>query len=204
VTRHAPARRPDPDPADPDPAALDPADRDPAALGPAAPGADADEQLARAGARLADGVVEAVPRWAQASVARVLDEWEAAGGRPDPHWGGRQALLARAESDGRQAARALGGELRRLLSADVDAQWTTPLALVRPLVAVPTAVLADAGAPVLGRDRFVEERFPGDPYGLTPSSLAALDDELAGPASAWGVAKAVAHRARHAGRSAGH
>ena len=170
----------------------------------AEPGDDADERLARAGALLAAGVVDAVPGWVGRCVAQVLDEWEAVGGRPAPETGGRASMLSRAEEDGRRAAGPLGAELRRLLSADVDAQWTTPLALVRPLVAVPTAVLADAGVPPPERDRFTRERFPADPYGLTPSSLAALDPALREPALAWGVAKTVAHRARHAPRPAAH
>ena len=44
------------------------------------------------------------------------------------------------------------------------------------------------------RDPFAEERFPDDPYGLTPASLAALDPALAEMARIWGAAKAMTHR----------
>ena len=51
--------------------------------------------------------------------------------------------------------------------------------------------------PPVARDRFVSERFPDDPYGLTPASLQAVDPELGDAAIAWGAAKAMAHRRRH-------
>jgi hypothetical protein len=60
-------------------------------------------------------------------------------------------------------------------------------------------VLARAGVAPSKRDRFETERFPDDPYGLTPGSLEALDPALAEPALTWGAAKAFAHRRRHQG-----
>ena len=58
-------------------------------------------------------------------------------------------------------------------------------------------MLEAAGVPPVVRDPFAEERFPDDPYGLTPASLAAVDPALAEPALTWGAAKALAHRRRH-------
>jgi hypothetical protein len=103
------------------------------------------------------------------------------------------------EDAGEQAASAVEAQLRELLGADVDQQWTTPLALVRPLVGFATVVLAKAGVPGVKRDEFQVTRFPEDEYGLTPASLAALGEEVAGLALAWGAAKALAHRQRHMG-----
>jgi hypothetical protein len=102
-----------------------------------------------------------------------------------------------AEAAGEQAAASLSGPLRELLIADVDEQWTTPLALVRLLVGFATAVLEKAGVPAVQRDEFQVTRFPDDEYGLTPASLSSLGEEVANLALVWGAAKAVAHRQRH-------
>jgi hypothetical protein len=101
------------------------------------------------------------------------------------------------ESAGELAASQVAGPLHQLLSSDVDQQWTTPLAIVRPLVAFATDVLDAAGVPEVVRDEFQVTRFPLDTYGLTPASLSALGEEVAGLALAWGAAKALAHRQRH-------
>jgi hypothetical protein len=106
--------------------------------------------------------------------------------------------LAEADAAGRHAQRDVAGKLRVLLAADVDAQGSTPLEVVRAAVVFPTRVLRDAQVPPVPRDRFVVERFPDDPYGLTPTSLQAMDQALGEPAIAWGAAKALAHRVRHA------
>lgn len=157
-----------------------------------------DEVLAVLGRELAERVPAALPGWARAAVARVLEAWQAATGRPDDAV--TEELLAAAEEAGRQAAPAVAAELRRLAAQDVDDQRTTPLEIVRrAAMPGPTAVLAGAGVPPVARDRFAEARFPDDPYDLAPASLAALDPSLAEPALAWGAAKAAAHRARHAG-----
>lgn len=138
-----------------------------------------------------------LPQWVRASVTRVVGAWLAAGGQLRPGAGTVSDVESRADEAGRQGAEALSAEMRRLLSADVDGQWTTPLALARQAVRFPTGVLAAAGVPPLERDRFAEGRFPDDPYGLTPASLGALSPGLAELAMAWGAAKAAAHRARH-------
>lgn len=155
-----------------------------------------DEALAETGARLARAVVAAVPGWVQRSVTQVLGSWEAAGGTVRLA-GGTPAVLVLAQEAGRRAAAQLEDQLTSLLAADVDAQWTTPLSMVRALVVYPTTVLSEAGVAPLERDRFAQERFPDDRYALTPASLAAFDPEVAELAMWWGAAKAAAHRARH-------
>ena len=91
--------------------------------------------------------------------------------------------------------------VRELLARDIDAQHSTPLAVIRER-AVPllTAALAGAGRPpATDRDPFVAARFPDDVYGLTPSAWADIDDSLTEPGIAWGAAKAWSHKQRHGG-----
>lgn len=87
--------------------------------------------------------------------------------------------------------------LRALLEQDVDAQTTTPLAILRRAVAYPTQVLHEAGVPVVARDRFSETNFPDDAYALTPAKFADIDQSLADVGLAWGASKAMAHLQRH-------
>jgi hypothetical protein len=152
---------------------------------------DPDEALAELGAHLADRVIAAVPAW----VARCVDTRLPRAG-PE-----RDEVMARAGAAGRRAQQEVAANLQALLAADVDAQRSTPLAVVRQAVSYPTEVLRAAQVPPVPRDPFVSERFPDDPYGLTPASLAAVDPELGEPAIAWGAAKAMAHRRRHGGPS---
>ncbi|MHB8681700.1 MAG: hypothetical protein ACYDA2_06365 [Acidimicrobiales bacterium] len=150
----------------------------------------ADDVLAEAGARLAAVVVAAVPRWVSGAVATAL----AAAGRPTD-----EALQHDAQDAGTAAAARVGEELDALARADVDAQRTTPLEILRGAVVFPTEVLRRAGLAPVARDRFAEERFPDDPYGLMPASLAVLGAEAGEAALVWGAAKAAAHRSRHGG-----
>lgn len=101
------------------------------------------------------------------------------------------------------AARAtteVGAAVRRLLESDPDEQTTTPLAVIRTAVRYPTEVLIQAAVPPVARDRFAEQAFPDDIYGLTPASFADLDPDLADAGLAWGAAKAFVHKRRHSSR----
>jgi hypothetical protein len=167
-----------------------------------AEGDRAQDVLTDLGRQLAERVPAAVPGWARAAVSGVLGAWRAAGSPGGGKGVADEVLLARAEEAGRHAASAVQAELLALARLDVDAQRSTPLEIVRrTVVAGPTALLAEAGVPGVVRDRFAEEHFPDDLYGITPGSLAALDPGLAELALAWGAAKAAAHRARHGGSS---
>jgi hypothetical protein len=159
-----------------------------------APVSDPERLLAELGAALCPPLVAAVPDWVEREVTRILDAWVAS--RPEGSVD-RAAVTAEAEEAGRRAAADVATRLQALLSADVDAQSTTPLEIVRRAVVYPTGVLLRAGVPPVVRDAFDESRFPDDAYGLTPASLAAVDEALADPARAWGAAKAMAHKARH-------
>ena len=104
---------------------------------------------------------------------------------------------AQAEAAGDEARADVVPRLRDLLSADVDEQRTTPLAILRDAVRYPAAVLRSAGVPPVERDAFAEQRFPDDVYNLTPATFADVDPALAESGLAWGAAKAWEHRRRH-------
>lgn len=137
-----------------------------------------------AGRALADAAEATLPGWVERSVRNRL-------GRDDP------AVLAEARRAGVEAARSIVPPLRRLLEADIDEQTTTPLALLRGAVRFPTEVLRAAGAPPADRDDFARDRFPDDPYDLTPVSFGDIHESLVGPGIEWGAAKAWAHKRRH-------
>ena len=138
---------------------------------------------------LAEAVEVALPGWVERSVARVLAAW--AGEALDA------GVMETARAAGRRAATEVGADLRALLDADVDEQWSTPLSLLRGAVRYPTEVLAGAGVPPVERDPFRRRLEPGDLYDLSPASFADVDPALAEPGMVWGAAKALAHRRRH-------
>jgi len=156
---------------------------------------EAEALLAELGARLGALLVEAVPAWVVREVERIVDAWDAS----RPSGVDRAAVRMEADEAGRRAAADVAPRLAAVFSADVDAQSTTPLEVVRAAVVYPTEVLRRAGVPAVVRDSFAEAKFPHDLYGLTPASLATLDPSLGDPARAWGAAKAMAHKARHGG-----
>jgi hypothetical protein len=137
---------------------------------------------------LADAIDAAIPGW----VERCVDQrYRASLGAPP------REVTDGAKAAGEAARSAVVPRLRALLDADIDEQWTTPLAVVRDAVPYPTRVLAEAGVPPVARDRFEQERFPDDTYHLTPGTFSDLGPDVAEPAIAWGAAKAWAHRRRH-------
>ncbi len=145
------------------------------------------EALARYAGALADAVAAALPRWIDRSVRGVL---AAQGIAVD------EALAARIEEAGRQARDEGAPRVRRLLATDIDRQAGNPLAVLRSLVPVPTAVLREAGARPVARDEFSERSFPDDVYDLSPASFADVDPALHEPGLVWGAAKAHVHLAR--------
>jgi len=138
---------------------------------------------------LADGIERALPGWVEGSVARLVEAWT--GAPPD------ESVRTAAAAAGQRAPLELGGQVRALLAADIDAQRTTPLAIVRTAVDYPAEVLRAAGVPPVERDDFAEHSFPDDDYDLTPAALADLDPALADLGLRWGAAKAWEHKHRH-------
>lgn len=154
----------------------------------------ADEDRLRGYAEaLADAVDLTLPGWVVRSVNRVAHAWQ-------PELGGRLGPDARAAASAASAE--VGPRVRALLLADVDAQRSGPLALLREAVRYPTEVLANAGVPPVVRDGFTERAFPTDVYDLSPASFADVDPALHEPGLVWGAAKAhvVLARRRAEGR----
>ncbi len=143
-----------------------------------------EARLAELADELVVAVVAALPGW----VERCVVERSAPGVVVPP---------ARVADAGREAADEVGERLGALLAADVDEQWTGPLAVIRGAVRYPTDVLREVGAPPVDRDADAQRLFPDDPYDLTPASFADVHPDLHGPGLAWGAAKAFVHRRRH-------
>lgn len=106
-------------------------------------------------------------------------------------------VRAAATIAGRDAQAQVAERLRALLGADIDAQATTPLSILRDAVSFPTAVLRAAGADLVRRDMYAVEAFPDDEFALTPASLGDVSPDLVDLGIQWGAAKAWAHRERH-------
>lgn len=107
--------------------------------------------------------------------------------------------IAAAEAAAAPAVANTVAMLREVFARDAAEQRTTPLQIVRTLVAAPTAVLHAAGVPGVVRDAFDERAFPDDDYDLVPRTLGDLGDPDLGPLLlAWGMAKAAVLRARAA------
>lgn len=148
--------------------------------------------LARYATALADAVTAVLPAWVERVVA---SSWRTGTGVDPP-----SAVAAAAARAGQQARDDVGPALRALLAADVDAQRTNPLALVRTAVAHPTAVLRAGGLPPVRRDADAARLFPDDVYDLAPGSFADLDPSVHEPGLLWGAAKAhVVLRRRRGG-----
>ncbi len=161
--------------------------------GGVAAGAGAAEQLLAGYAEaLITAADAAIGPWVERSVARRWVDYT--GAEPAP------ALRAASAEAGREAAIVVVARLRELLQADVDAQRTGPLAVLRRAVAYPTAVLRAAGVPPLVRDDFAERNFPDDDYDLSPASFADIDESLHEPGLVWGAAKAHVVLTRRRGR----
>ena len=140
---------------------------------------DVDAALREHGARLADAVEGALPRWVERSLRGLVDDAVVA------------ATATAAVDD-------VVPRLRALLGRDVDDQRENPLAIIRDAVRHPTEALRAAGVPTPPTtDRFAAEHFPGDDYGLTPMTWRDVDEALHEPGLVWGALKARASMSRH-------
>jgi hypothetical protein len=142
-------------------------------------------------ARILEGVEEHAAAWVLRAVTFILDAW----GRLDTSE--YVAAIAHARDAGAEGAERVVAELRAFFGTDVDDQRTTPLAIVRSLRIEATNVLKAAGVPAVERDRYEEQSFPDDIYGIVPKDLGELGDEDLGAALvAWGLGKSGVLRAR--------
>src|SRR5690348_10926204 len=108
---------------------------------------------------LADAIERALPGWVVGSVERIVLAWQGGKDPVDP------LVLAAAREAGERARIDVGGQVRALLTIDIDEQRTTPLALLRRAVEYPNQVLRDAAVPEVVRDARDVELFPDDVYG---------------------------------------
>ncbi|CAB4742185.1 unannotated protein [freshwater metagenome] len=102
-------------------------------------------------------------------------------------------LAARA---GEQCRSEVSPKMRALLITDLDAQQSTPLALLRSSTSYATQVLQRVGVPPVRRDEFEQRAFPDDIYALAPASFNDVDERLQEPGLLWGAAKAHLHLQR--------
>ena len=141
---------------------------------------DPDRALAAKATALADGVDAALAPWIVGLVVARAGE----------------GARARAEAIAEVVAADIGPRVRALLATDIDAQATTPLALLREAVLPVGELLAELGVAPPVRDEFAQRAFPGDTYGLAPASFEEVADALRGPGIEWGAAKAFVHLRR--------
>lgn len=88
-------------------------------------------------------------------------------------------------------------DLTSLLGADIDAQWTSPLEIVRSLVVPITAELQTLDVPPPQRDASSIALHQDDLYNIAPATFADVDPSLHDLGLAWGAAKAHVHLRRH-------
>jgi len=152
--------------------------------------ADADALRGYADALL-EAVIAAIPSWVERVVGDRYRQWAE---RPAP-----PVVLDEAGRAGLKAAAAIEPRLRELLTTDVDAQRTNPLAIVRSAVRFPTAVLQAADVPPVERDAPAVAMFPDDLYDLSPATFSDLGGSVHEPGIVWGAAKAhvILRRRRH-------
>lgn len=117
--------------------------------------------------------------WVVRSVRRFSDDQDAA-----------------ARVAGEQARIEVVARLQQLLTTDIDAQRTNPLAVLRVAVRYPTEVLRAAQVPPVRRDEFAVSAFPDDVYDLSPATWADIDPSLSDPGIAWSAWKAHTFLAR--------
>lgn len=82
--------------------------------------------------------------------------------------------------------------LEELLGLPFPHQPRGPLEVFQEAMQFPTDVLADSGAPPVGRDEVAANALPGDLYGLAPASSSEISQEVWHLHLAWGAVKARA------------
>lgn len=149
----------------------------------------ADEaRFAEISTALADAVEEAVPGWIERLVLVRVAQWRD-GDVPE-------GVRADAAAAGAAAVDDVMPRLRGLLETDVDAQRTSPLAVLRSATRHAHRVLVGLRMPPVVRDDFAQRSFPDDDYDLVPATWSDVDPSLHEIGITWGAAKAYVHKAR--------
>jgi hypothetical protein len=157
----------------------------------AANGSDVEQTYSEQSAFLVVYGTIATPNWVYRCVESqlLLSQTLAARERPfsDDFW---DRVLRRGEEGGFAASRYVAHALRMLVSSDVASRHTTPLSIVRRAVTYPTQVLQEAGIlPVRQSLLTTRVAHVEDPYGLAPTTLAALHPLLPEVTRRWEVAR---------------
>ncbi|MGI9612326.1 MAG: hypothetical protein ACR2QO_05410 [Acidimicrobiales bacterium] len=105
-------------------------------------------------------------------------------------------LAKRAASAGEAARHDVTTRLRELLEADIDAQWTNPLSVIRSAVVNANEVLAAAGVAPSDRDAHDTRINPDDIYAIGPAAFGDLGPDVHEAGLKWGAAKAHIHLQR--------
>jgi hypothetical protein len=150
------------------------------------PRSPTDVLLAEHSEALYEGLRAILPDWAAELVRRL------GSGHAD-----ESAIDAGARRLRDYATGAVLDQVKVLLETDIDAQWTSPLEVVRLVVGPATDELQALGAPPVPRDAQSAELHPDDIYDLTPSAFAEIHPSLHQLGLAWGAAKAHVHLRRH-------
>lgn len=147
----------------------------------------AEAQLPEPAATLLDAARRAVPVWLRRAIE---DACRRGGVDPAPLRVELDATIDRSSAD------ALDG-LAELLAADVDRQWTTPLAMLRDAAAArPAAFLRAHGVAPSAPSAPSGHGRAGDGYELGPANWADVDPSLHEPGLRWGAWKAMTILAR--------
>jgi len=141
-------------------------------------------RLQEIGAELAQELEFALPTWVENSIHDIYQAWTG-------EW--PVAIANEARLAGERCRTELGPDLRQLLESDISSQKINPMSILRRASQYSTEVLKRNHVPPVQRDEYLEDTFPGDVYGLTPTAFVDFGQTSHELGIAWGAAKAHAH-----------
>lgn len=133
------------------------------------------------GALLVEAVAAALPSWLEYQLALRLDHSVIDDNRTEID---RQVG---------HIAEACVAELTELVMLPFENQRTSPLAVLRSVVAPLTDLLAALGAEPSERDQAAIDLHPSDVFDLTPGAFAEFGEDVGDAGLRWGAAKAFVH-----------
>ena len=142
---------------------------------------------------LYDAVEAAVPGWVTRRIHAVL-QMSSSGDTASVH--------GQLEKIAEETKQFVTTELFQLLIADVDAQRTNPLHILRRSSLIATRALQQANISPVHRDEFDKSALPDDVYAIGPHTWRDLSEEVHEAGITWGAWKAatVIQRRRSEGK----